>query len=72
MRRDEFPLIDTYVKKEIVKVLEDIKTEAEAMITGVRPFDGMAAVIYTRGFNNGIGSVIDLIDKYINGKEKET
>ena len=30
MRRDEFPIVDKYVEKEINKVLDDIKTEIQA------------------------------------------
>ena len=31
---------------------------------GIRLFDGMGVVIYTKGFQDGIGSAIDVIDKY--------
>ena len=29
MRRDEFPIVDKYVEKEINKVLEDIKAKID-------------------------------------------
>lgn len=54
---------------DTVDSIEDIKTEIEAMMVGIRPFDGMTCVIYTRGFNDGIGSAIDVIVKHISGKE---
>ena len=47
------------------KAIEDIKAEIKAMMGEVRPFDGMDAVVYTRGFNDGIGSAVDVIDKHI-------
>ena len=50
------------------EVLDKIRTEIEQMIAesekAIRPFDGMEVVIYTKGFKDGIGSAIDVIDKY--------
>lgn len=49
-------------------VLDKIRTEIEQIMAesgkAIRPFDGMKVVTYTKGFQDGIGSAIDVIDKY--------
>lgn len=48
--------------------LDRLRAEIEQMIAeskkAIRPFDGMEVVIYTKGFEDGIGSAIDVIDNY--------
>lgn len=61
---------DSYICKyfHLPNKLDKIRAEIEQMIAesekAIKPFDGMEVVIYTKGFKDGIGSAIDVIDKY--------
>ena len=47
-------------------LIDDIKAEIESMMKRIRPrFESMEVVVYTRGFNDGIGNALKIIDKHI-------
>ena len=54
MRRDEFPIIDIYVKNEINAVLDEIKAEIEAARYGL--------------INDGLDVALRIIDKHTKGE----
>ena len=53
MRRDEFPIVDAYVKQEINKTLEDIKAEIDGHCSD------------NRDRNDGLYIAMKIIDKHI-------
>ena len=61
--------LETAIKAlEQQPILDKIKTEIAKMNEGVSkmlmPFDGLDKVTYTTGFIDGLGSTLDIINKY--------
>ena len=61
MRRDEFPIIDSYVKKEINAVLDKIRAEIDKQAWAIAISDTDRA--------NGMWDAYRIIDKYKGDKE---
>ena len=60
MRRDEFPIIDSYVKKEINAVLGKIRVEIDSHCSD------------NRDRNDGLYIAMKIIDKYKAESEEQT
>lgn len=58
MRRDEFPIVDKYVEKEINKVLEDIKAKIDQ-----KQYDFMSDKDYDEGVRFGLMLAYQIIDR---------
>ena len=58
MRRDEFPIVDKYVEKEINKVLEDIKAKIDQ-----KQYDFMSDKHYDEGVRFGLMLAYQIIDR---------
>lgn len=57
-----------------MKLIDKIRIEIEEMaarIPPLMPFESIDRLYYTKGFIDGLGSALDLIDKYKTEKEKK-
>ena len=61
---DDMPTVDVLdkIKAEIKEIIENIPH--------IRPFENFERVLYTKGFIDGLGSALDLIEKHKAESEK--
>ena len=67
MRRDEFPIIDSYVKKEINAVLDKIRAEIIKQFEGCYLEEDMTDE--RKAEHKAYKNVLQIIDKYKGDKE---
>lgn len=61
MRKDEFPIVHEYCRQETIKKLEKIKVEILKKVWR----DAQGQIVTRDGFNHGIITATDIIDKHI-------